>query len=264
MIKLPRCIFIPALILLLVACKQQDLLKDLDQQQANEVSALLQRNNIEAKKIDNAKSGYSITVAPIDFVAAVDLIKMYNLPSKPRMEIAQMFPSDSLISSPREEKARLYSGIEQRLEQSLQTMNGVVTARVHVSYDLDSGEGGRKVVPIHMTTVVTYDQEIDPNLLIGDVKRFLKNSFHDVDYDNISVVLSKRSMIQHQAPMNGKKEQSSYSGVYYLLMVLMILFVGLMAIMVARKKKLLPTKTTAGKKVMPQKLVNGNQEQHHA
>lgn len=67
-----------------------------------------------------------------------------------------MFPSDSLISSPREEKARLYSGIEQRLEQSLQTMNGVVTARVHVSYDLDSGEGGRKVVPIHMTTVVTY------------------------------------------------------------------------------------------------------------
>lgn len=80
MIKLPRCIFIPVLILLLVACKQQDLLKDLDQQQANEVSALLKRNNIEAKKIDNAKSGYSITVAPIDFVAAVDLIKMYNLP----------------------------------------------------------------------------------------------------------------------------------------------------------------------------------------
>ncbi|MCX2957188.1 MAG: EscJ/YscJ/HrcJ family type III secretion inner membrane ring protein, partial [Candidatus Regiella insecticola] len=61
------------------------------------------------------------------------------------------------------------------------------------------------MVPIHMTTVVTYDQEIDPNLLIGDVKWFLKNRFHDVDYDNISVVLSKRSTIQHQAPMNGKK-----------------------------------------------------------
>ncbi|WP_425286339.1 EscJ/YscJ/HrcJ family type III secretion inner membrane ring protein [Candidatus Fukatsuia endosymbiont of Tuberolachnus salignus] len=237
MIKTKRLIIL-SLILLLAACKQQDLLKGLDQQQANEVSALLQRNNIASNKIDGVKEGYRITVDPVDFVAAVDLMKVYNLPSKPRMEISHMFPSDSLISSPREEKARLYSGIEQRLEQSLQTMNGIVTARVHVSYDLDSGEGGRKVVPIHMTTLVTYDQSVDPSLLIGDVKRFLKNSFHDVDYDNISVVLSKRSVIQHQAPVKLQQSQGNQSWIYIVIVLIMLIA----ALLLAWKKQLLPIK----------------------
>lgn len=106
----------------LAGCKDKDLLKGLDQEQANEVIAVLQMHNIEANKIDSGKLGYSITVAEPDFTAAVYWIKTYQLPPRPRVEIAQMFPADSLVSSPRAEKARLYSAIEQRLEQSLQTM----------------------------------------------------------------------------------------------------------------------------------------------
>ncbi|MDI8841795.1 hypothetical protein MJI69_31700, partial [Salmonella enterica subsp. enterica serovar Anatum] len=42
-------------------------LKGLDQEQANEVIAVLQMHNIEANKIDSGKLGYSITVAEPDF-----------------------------------------------------------------------------------------------------------------------------------------------------------------------------------------------------
>ncbi|QBY42351.1 lipoprotein [Arsenophonus nasoniae] len=38
------------LLLLLTGCNQQELLKNLDQNQANEVIALLQQNNIDAYK----------------------------------------------------------------------------------------------------------------------------------------------------------------------------------------------------------------------
>ncbi|OXJ21509.1 EscJ/YscJ/HrcJ family type III secretion inner membrane ring protein [Burkholderia sp. HI2714] len=195
-----RHLYAMPLILLLAACQQQDLLKGLDQQQANEVIAVLQRHNIEAEKADRGKAGYSISVAAPNFAAAVDWLKTYDLPSRPRMEVAQMFPADSLVSSPRAEKARLYSAIEQRLEQSLQIMDGVLSARVHISYDLDSGEGGRAAKPVHLSALAVYDRDIEPEQKVTDIKRFLKNSFADVEYDNISVVVSRRGEAQQQAP----------------------------------------------------------------
>ncbi|MDR2315817.1 MAG: EscJ/YscJ/HrcJ family type III secretion inner membrane ring protein [Pseudomonas sp.] len=188
------------LCLMLVGCRQPSLLEGLDQQQVNEVISVLQRNNITATKVDNGKTGYSVQIAQTDFAAAVDLLALYSLPSRPRVEIAQMFPADSLVASPRAEKARLYSALEQRLEQSLNTLEGVVSARVHVSYDLETGESGRKVAPIHVSALVVYERDSEPQVLISDIKRFLKNSFSAVDYEHISVVLSKRALIQHTAP----------------------------------------------------------------
>lgn len=188
------------LFLLLAGCRQPDLLEGLDQQQANEVVSVLQRNNIPAGKLGGDKTGYRVTVRQADFAAAVDLLNLYGLPSRPRVEVAQMFPADSLVASPRAEKARLFSALEQRLEQSLRQLQGVVSGRVHVSYDIDAGEGGRKIAPIHLSALVVHEGDTEPQLLISDIKRFLKNSFAGVEYEHISVVLSPRSAIQHAAP----------------------------------------------------------------
>jgi type III secretion protein J len=184
----------------LLGCRQPSLLEGLDQQQANEVLSVLQRNNIGAVKVDAGKTGFAVRINQVDFSAAVDLLNLYSLPSRPRLQVAEMFPSDSLVASPRAEKARLYSALEQRIEQSLGVLEGVVSARVHVSYDLDAGEGGRKAAPIHLSAVAIHERDIEPQLLITDIKRFLKNSFAAVEYENISVVLSKRSPTQHVAP----------------------------------------------------------------
>ena len=185
---------------LLAGCRLPSLLEGLDQVQANEVVAVLQRNNIAAQKQTQGKLGYSVHIQNADFAAAVDLLTVYSLPSRPRSEVAQMFPADAMVASPRAEKARLYSALEQRLEQSLSTLEGIVSARVHVSYDLDAGEGGRKAQPIHLSALALHERDIDPQGLINDIKRFLKNSFAGVEYDHISVVLSPRSLTQHVAP----------------------------------------------------------------
>ncbi len=73
-------------ILLLCGCKQQELLNHLDQQQANDVLAVLQRHNINAEKKDQGKTGFSIFVEPTDFASAVDWLKIYNLPGKPDIQ----------------------------------------------------------------------------------------------------------------------------------------------------------------------------------
>lgn len=197
-----------ALCLALAGCKQNTLLQNLEQSQANEVVAVLHRHNIEADKEYHGKNGYSVDVSKTDFATSVDILKAYDLPSRKPMEIADMFPVDSLVASPRAEKARLYSAIEQRLEQSLGTLSGVVLARVHVSYDLDAGDSGRGVPPVHLSALIGYEGEVDPDALINDVKRFLKNSFDEVQYNNISVVLSRRGQLQYAAPMSLTKART--------------------------------------------------------
>lgn len=193
-------ILLMLLCLALSGCRQPDLLEGLDQQQANEVLSVLLRNNIAAVKVDAGKTGYAVKINQVDFSAAVDLLNLYSLPSRPRLQVAEMFPADTLVASPRAEKARLYSALEQRIEQSLGVLEGVVSARVHVSYDLEAGEGGRKTPPVHLSAVAIHELDVDPQLLITDIKRFLKNSFASVEYENISVVLSRRSPTQHIAP----------------------------------------------------------------
>lgn len=223
-------------ILLLTACKQQDLLEDLDQHQANEVVALLLRHNIEATKISSGKAKYSIKVETGDFLAAVEWLKVYNLPSRPVVEISEMFPTDALVSSPRAEKARLYSAIEQRLEQSLQTMEGIVTARVHVSYDIDAGEGGRETRPIHLSALAVYDREIDPEQLINDIKRFLVNSFSDVDYSNISVILSRRTDVLQHSPTRTNAVMDS-TATQFIVIILPIAFLVMAVIVLILKQR---------------------------
>ncbi|QIU92600.1 EscJ/YscJ/HrcJ family type III secretion inner membrane ring protein [Yokenella regensburgei] len=219
-----KSVYVVLMILLLTACQQQDLLKGLDQQQANEVVAVLQRHNISVDKIDKGKSGYSITVPHSEFAAAVEWLNNYNLPSRPRVEIAQMFPSDSLVSSPRAEKARLLSAIEQRLEQSLQTMDGVLSARVHVSYDYDEkfADSSQQANYIHLSALAIYDKEINPEQKISDIKRFLKNSFSNVEYDNISVVLSKRADVSLQSSIINNRTEFDVTS--WLLPCLFLLF----------------------------------------
>ncbi|QZN94794.1 type III secretion system inner membrane ring lipoprotein SctJ [Symbiopectobacterium purcellii] len=205
-----KYLLFPILAVFLVGCKQDVLLKGLDQQQANEVIALLQRNNIKVDKNEIKKEGYSLSVSSQDFSASVDLMNTYGLPRPPAIDIAQMFPADALVSSPRAEKARLYSGIEQRLEHSLLSISGVVSAHVHVSYDMSSSDGDRRRSAVHISTLLNHDNSItDTTLLISDVKRFLKNSFEDVNYDNISVVLSKINDVQRHAPVSIQAAKSN-------------------------------------------------------
>lgn len=207
-----RLLCVGLLCLGLVGCRQE-LLKSLDQRQANEVLASLQQANIAAEKVDGGKQGYSVKVEERDFAAAVSLLKALNLPGKPQVEVAQFFPQDALVSSPVAEKARLYSAIEQRLEQSLLSLPAVVSARLHVSYDLEGGEARAGGQPERVSVLAVYRGGTDEALLRNDIKLFLKNSFKSLSYDQISVVLSHQEPLRY-APVNGGNPLAAWSWLF--------------------------------------------------
>jgi len=222
--------------LLLAGC-EEELLKTLDQRQANEVLAALQQANIPAEKRDEGKPGFSIFVQKSDFSAAVGLLKAHDLPSNPRVQISDMFPADSLATSPRSEKARLNSAIEQRLEQSLLVLPSVVQARLHVSYDIEGATGRQQANPSHISALIVYQNVDDEGALINQVKRFLKNSLTTVNYDDISVVLTKKPDVPRHMPLNDVPKQQ-FSQMYIVGGgVGLVLLVGGLVLLVVRKSR---------------------------
>jgi type III secretion apparatus lipoprotein, YscJ/HrcJ family len=216
-------------LLVLTGCKQDSLLTGLDQVQANEVVALLLKNNIEASKHSEPKAGYSVMVNASDFSTAVDLITLHNLPSRPQIEVSEMFPADALVSSPRAELARMYSAIEQRLEKTLSQIDGVVSSRVHVSYDSGNGNSREEVKPVHLSALLRTDSTAsDRSSLISDAKRIMKNSFANVEYDNISVVISRmpevnQLQVTKRVEQNGLVPAYAIGGGIILIVVLMLI-----------------------------------------
>ncbi len=207
-------------IILLQGCKQEKLLTGLDQRQANEVIAILQQNNIAAEKSDQGKLGLSVTVNTVDFVASVELLNQHNLPSAPRVEIMQAFPVDALVASPQAEKARLISVLEQRLEQSLSIINPITRAKVHISYPLGLRSDVRTPEPVHVSALLTYSGSIDEAKFGNEIKIFLKNSFGNIEFANISVVLFKQPVIQRAVPTS--RESSKDNNTLPLMMTLII------------------------------------------
>lgn len=188
-----RTLFALVLLLMLTACQKASLLESLDERQANEIVAVLLRHNIAADKRGVGKGSFTVDVAPSDLPQAIDLVQQHDLPTPSATQISQAFPADAMVSTPLGERARLYSAIEQRLEESLAAMQGVRKAHVDVSYDLRTTTGlSRDQVPdgMRLAAVVVHEAGVDEQVLLQSVKRFLRNTFANVEYDNISVILS--------------------------------------------------------------------------
>lgn len=185
--------------LMLSACNDEKLLFNLTQEQANQVLAVLQQHNISARKEGTLKAGYTVAVGKSESTAALSIINQYQLPWRAEVQIAQAFPEGALVSSPNAEQARVLSLQEQRLEQSLRMIAQVVNARVHVSYPAFNNDSSRTPTG-HVGVMITYKGEVDDNLFISQIKSLIKNSFDDVRYENISIVLFPAPLIQYVTP----------------------------------------------------------------
>ncbi|MGE6980172.1 type III secretion system inner membrane ring lipoprotein SctJ [Kluyvera intermedia] len=200
--KYIRALAVVLFAFMLSACNDEKLLFNLTQEQANQVLAILQQHNITANKEGTLKAGYTVAVNKAESTAALSIINQYQLPWTAEVQIAQAFPEGALVSSPNAEQARVLSLQEQRLEQSLRMIAQVVNARVHVSYPAFNNDSGANKPTGHVGVMITYKGEIDDNLFISQIKSLIKNSFDDVRYENISVVLFPAPMIQYVTPTN--------------------------------------------------------------
>ncbi len=121
-----------AMTLVLGACRAE-LYHGLGEDEANEAVAVLDEQGIEAhKEADPGSDLWMLTVAPNQRAQAWRAMQEAGLPRRSSSGVETIFPRSGLLPSPAEERALLQAATAGDLERSLQSIPGVLDARVHL------------------------------------------------------------------------------------------------------------------------------------
>lgn len=161
----------------------------LEQREANEMLAVLGDEGIAAAKRQDKDGKVKILVAEADIASAVAVLKRQGYPREMFSTVNDVFPRDSLISSPLEEQARLTYVKSQELSRTLSEIDGVLVARVHVVLP-QSRDGLRNTANAASASIFikhVADRSLQP--YVGQMKQLLSNSIEGLEHERVSVVL---------------------------------------------------------------------------
>jgi type III secretion protein J len=205
-----RLICMGLLCAVLAGCGRAVLFADLDEHQANQVEAALLAADVDAEKVpaDN-KKGWKILVESGDFPHAVEVLRAQGLPTDSFDTLGSVFKKEGFVSSPLEERARYLYALSQELERTLEQIDGVVAARVHIALpqhdplDHDDKSASASVVIIEQPGSKVRERETDIKAIVTDSVEGL---------DNINKVTVKFFTREHpEAPVPTQKSPQNAS-----------------------------------------------------
>ena len=126
-----------ALVLTAGACST-NILHGIDERAANDAARALERAGIGAEKIPEEAGGagagarFTVRVARGDGARSLDLLRALGLPREPRHGFSETYGQPSLIPTASEERARYVDALAGEIERTLESVDGVVSARVHL------------------------------------------------------------------------------------------------------------------------------------
>jgi type III secretion protein J len=134
-----RLVCVVALAVVVGACST-NILHGVDERGANDAARALERAGIGVEKVpDEAGAGaadghsrFTLRVARGDGARALDLLRALGLPRERRHGFSETYGQPSLIPSPSEERARYVDALAGEIERTLDEVDGVVSARVHL------------------------------------------------------------------------------------------------------------------------------------
>jgi type III secretion protein J len=121
-----------------------NILHGIDERAANDAARALERAGIGAEKVveegggaGGASARFTLRVARGDGARALDLLRALGLPREPRHGFSETYGQPSLIPTPSEERARYVDALAGEIERTLEGVDGVVSARVHLVLEED-------------------------------------------------------------------------------------------------------------------------------
>lgn len=109
---------------------------DLAEAEANQIVVALHEHGIgAAKEAEGAGEGarYRVTVAPEEVAPALEVLRAEALPRERAPGLAEVFGEPGLVPTATEERARYVGALAGELARSVETMERVLEARVHVA-----------------------------------------------------------------------------------------------------------------------------------
>jgi type III secretion protein J len=104
----------------------------LDESAANEMLTSLERAGIPASKSRDDDGAFAVVVAKTDALRAMEFMRALGLPRGPRAGFSEIYKQPSLVPTPTEERARYVEALAGEIARTLENVEGVVSARVHL------------------------------------------------------------------------------------------------------------------------------------
>ena len=180
-----RSIFVLTLALLLTGCGYETLYSNLDEQQTNEMLAILLSQGIAAKKTGLDQS-WSLQTPRQDLPQAIALLKNEGYPRERYESLGDVFKKEGFVSSPVEERARLLHALSQELSNTLSTIDGVITARVHLAIP-ERRVLEETTAPSSASVFIKHRAGAQVPNQTASIKALVVNSIEGLLYDNVTV-----------------------------------------------------------------------------
>ena len=187
----------------LAGCSGQELYRDIDEREANEMVAVLMRAGIESSKAPGEKGTFTVEVSQTEFARAVDVLRQNGLPRDQYESLGTVFKKEGFTSSSLAERARLVFGISQELSSTISQFDGVVEARVHLALpEADPLTGAAN--PPSASVFVKYREGFDLPAQTAAIKALVTNSVEGLDYDKVSIAMTEaKTPPEPLSPMGG-------------------------------------------------------------
>ena len=181
-----RCLLLVATALLLAGCDMTELYSQLDEQEGNEMLALLLQHNIGSKKRPGKDNMVSLDVKSHKIPEAVELLRRNGYPKDKFSTFKELFSSDKLIATPYEDRTRYTYGLSQELADTLSRVDGVMTARVHLVLPAENDdEANAASAAVFIKHNPSYDMEEH----IPKIKSVVASGIEGIDYEAVNVAL---------------------------------------------------------------------------
>ena len=162
--------------------------------EASRAAGALERHGVPAR-LEAAQRGrdssFELRVAADEAPHARAVLAAYGLPRAPRAGVAALAAGGGLVASPAEERARLAAALSLDVEQSLEAIDGVVEARVHVAFPLgeDSTFAPATAVRPPRASVLVRHLAEAPAPAAADIRRLVVGAVDGLAAEAVEVVL---------------------------------------------------------------------------
>ena len=135
-------------------------------------------------------STYELRVAAADAPRARALLTVYGMPRAARAGAAVLGSGSTLVSSPVEERARIAAAVARDVEQSLEAVDGVVEARVHLTFPLaeDQMFGVEDEARAPRASALLRHLGDVPPIAVEDVRRLVAGAVDGMAAEGVEVV----------------------------------------------------------------------------
>jgi type III secretion protein J len=186
--RFARLVFCICVSATLVACSQQELYGQLSERQANEMVAVLRNAGVDANKRRAPEAGrFSLQVPASSFSRSVQLLHGAGYPRETNDTLGAVFKKDGFVTTQLEERARFMHALSQELATTLQSIDGVVLARVHLSVP-EKRHFADKPQASAASVFIKHRPGMDLAPHIGSIKSLVVNAIEGLPYESVTVV----------------------------------------------------------------------------